>query len=176
MKPVFLLSLAVATAFAADAPYRDPGIGKVVQIAIVCKDVNACAQCWSQLLGKPAPPPRTTVPGEQANVTYRGKPSKGQGKLTFFDVGQGVALELIQPVGPDTFWKEHLDRWGEGVHHIAFKVKDLEKTIDSFTQQGMPLIQRGRFDKNNGDYCYMDSKSKLGVTVELLHWDDPAKN
>jgi methylmalonyl-CoA/ethylmalonyl-CoA epimerase len=176
MKSFLFVFLSAGITFAAEAPYRDPGIGKVVQIAIVCKDVDACAQRWSQLLGKAAPAARTTVPGDEAKVTYHGRPSKGQAKLTFFDVGQGLTLELIQPVGPDTSWKEYLDRWGEGVHHIAFKVKDLDKTIQSFDQQGMPLIQRGRFDKNNGDYCYMDSKDKLGVTVELLHWDDPAKN
>ena len=176
MKPILFVFVAAMTVFAADAPYRDPGIGRVVQIAIVCKDVNACAQRWSQLLGKPAPPARTTVPGDQAKLTYEGKPSKGQAKLTFFNVGPDLTLELIEPVGPDTFWKEHLDRWGESVHHIAFKVKDLDKTIDSFNQQGMPVIQRGRFDGNNGEYCYVDSRGKLGVAVELLHWDDPAKN
>jgi hypothetical protein len=176
MKFAVCLLLASTSALAADAPYRDPGIGKVVQIAIVCKDVNACAQHWSQLLGKPAPKPRTTLPGGEVHLTYRGKPSTGQATLTFFDVGQDLVVELIQPVGPDTHWKEFLDRNGEGVHHIAFKIRDLDKTIASFNEQGMPLIQRGRFDKNNGDYCYMDTKDKLGVTIELLHWDDPSKN
>jgi methylmalonyl-CoA/ethylmalonyl-CoA epimerase len=162
MKPIVFVLLSI-TMSAADLPYRDPGIGKVVQIAIVCKDVEACAQRWSQLLGKPAPPARTTVSGQEAKVTYHGEPSNGQAKLTFFDVGQGLTLELIQPVGPATSWKEYLDRSGEGVHHIAFKVRNLEKTIESFNQQGMPLIQRGRFDKNNGDYCYMDSQDNPGV-------------
>ena len=175
MKALFVL-FNVAVMFAQSPAYRDPGIGKVVQIAIVCKDVNACSQRWSRLLGKPAPPARTTVPGHEAKVMYHGKPSEGQGKLTFFSMGQDLTLELLEPVGPDTFWKEHLDRWGESVHHIAFKIKDLDKTIDSFNQEGMPLIQRGRFDTNNGDYCYMDTKGKLGVTIELLHWDDPSKN
>ena len=175
MKALFIL-FSTAMTFAQGPAYRDPGIGKVVQIAIVCKDVDASSQRWSRLLGKPAPPAHTTVPGHEAKVMYHGKPSEGQGKLTFFNIGQDLTLELLEPVGPDTFWKEHLDRWGEGVHHIAFKVKDLDKTIDSFHKEGMPLIQRGRFDKNNGDYCYMDTKGKLGVTVELLHWDDPSKN
>jgi hypothetical protein len=175
MKALFALFSTVVM-WAQGPTYRDPGIGKVVQIAIVYKDVDACSQSWSQLLGKPASPARTTVPGHEAKVTYRGKPSEGQGKLTFFNIGPDLTLELLEPVGPDTFWKEHPDRWGEGVHHIAFKVKDLAKTIDSFSKEGMPLFQHGRFDKNNGDYCYMDTKAKLGVTIELLHWDDPSKN
>jgi catechol 2,3-dioxygenase-like lactoylglutathione lyase family enzyme len=168
----FLLPFAAA---AQEPPHQDPGIGKIVQIAIVCKDIDACSQRWSRVLGQKAPAPRTTVPGEQARVIYRGKPSKGQVKLTFFKTGDAV-LELMQPIGPDTHWKEHLDRWGEGVHHIAFKVVDLEKTLERLKAEGMPVIHRGRFDSNDGDYVYVESKDKLGVTLELLHWDDPAKN
>ena len=156
-------------------PYQDPGIGKIAQVAIVCKDLDACSARWAKLLGQPAPPPRTTLPGREVNVMYHGKPSTGQVRLTFFKTGEAT-LELMQPVGPDTFWKEDLDRRGEGVNHIAFKVKDLEKTLEALKQQGMPLIQRGRFDSKDGDYAYVESKDKLGVTIELLHWDNPAKN
>jgi hypothetical protein len=106
---------------------------------------------------------------------YRGKPSTGQVKLTFFRTGEAT-LELMQPVGPDTHWKEHLDKFGEGVHHIAFRVKDLEKTLAGFEAEKMPVLHRGRFDSNDGDYVYVDSQDKLGVTVELLHWDNPARN
>lgn len=173
MRTVLLLLPLFAAA--QEPAYRDPGIGKIVQIAIVCKDIDACSERWSRLLGQKAPAPRITVPGEQARVMYRGKPSKGQVKLTFFKTGDAV-LELMQPVGPDTHWKEHLDKAGEGVHHIAFKVVDLDKTLESLKQQGMPVIHRGRFDSNDGDYVYVESKDKLGVTIELLHWDDPAKN
>jgi catechol 2,3-dioxygenase-like lactoylglutathione lyase family enzyme len=169
---IWLLPLAVA---AQEAAYRDPGIGKIVQIAIVCKDIDQCSERWSRLLGQKAPAPRITVPGEKARVVYRGKPSTGQVKLTFFKTGDAV-LELMQPIGPDTHWKEHLDRYGEGVHHIAFKVIDLEKTLDTLAKEGMPVIHRGRYDSNDGDYVYVESKDKLGVTIELLHWDDPARN
>jgi hypothetical protein len=35
----------------------------------------------------------------------------------------------------------------------------------------MPVTHRGRFNTHDGDYVYVDSQDKLGVTVELLHWD-----
>jgi catechol 2,3-dioxygenase-like lactoylglutathione lyase family enzyme len=151
-------------------PYIDPGMNKIVQVAIVCKDIEACSQRWARMLGQKVNPIRTTVPGREAKVLYRGKPSDGRLKLTFFNTGTAV-LELMQPVGGDTAWKEYLDRNGEGVQHIAFQVVDLEKTIQSLEQQGMPVIHRGRYDSNDGDYVYMDSQDKLGVTVELLHSD-----
>jgi len=37
-----------------------------------------------------------------------------------------VTLEVIQPVGSDTSWKQFLDTNGEGVQHIAFQVADLQ--------------------------------------------------
>jgi hypothetical protein len=166
--------LSVGFAHAQPAEYHDPGIGRIVQIAIVCKDIEACAARWATLLNQKAPPIQTTVPGRQAKVVYRGKPSDGQVKLTFFRTGEAV-LELMQPLGPDTHWKEHLDRYGEGVHHIAFRVQDLEKTVESFRRQGMAELHRGRFDKDNGTYVYVDSKDKLGVTIELLHNDEPRR-
>jgi catechol 2,3-dioxygenase-like lactoylglutathione lyase family enzyme len=143
---------------------------KIVQVAIVCKDVAACSQRWGRMLGVKAAPIRTTVPGKEAKVLYRGKPSEGQVKLTFFNTGEAV-LELMEPVGGPTSWKDQLDEHGESVQHVAFKVVDLDKTIKSLEQQGMPVIHRGRFDSNDGDYVYVDSADKLGVTVELLHWD-----
>jgi catechol 2,3-dioxygenase-like lactoylglutathione lyase family enzyme len=177
MKGIVLVMAALSAGWiSGQSPeYRDPGIGKIVQIAIVCKDVEACSARWSRLLGQPAPPPRTTVPGQQAKVIYRDKPSQGQVRLTFFKTGDAT-LELMQPIGPDTHWKEHLDQHGEGIHHIAFKVKDLDKTLEALRKEGMPVLHRGRFDSNDGDYVYVDSRGKLGVTVELLHWDDPARN
>ncbi|MDX2154415.1 MAG: VOC family protein [Bryobacteraceae bacterium] len=175
MKTLVLVLLGALGSGAQSPSYRDAGIGKIVQIAIVCKDLDACAARWSRLLGQPAPAARTTLPGKDVSVLYRGRPSDGQVKLTFFKTGDAV-LELMQPVGQGTHWKEHLEQFGEGVHHIAFRVKDLDKTLAALEAEGMPVIHRGRFDSKDGDYVYVDSKAKLGVTVELLHWDDPAKN
>ena len=151
-------------------PYVDPGMKKIVQVAIVCKDVEACSQRWSKMLGMKQSPVRTTLPGREVKLIYHGKPSDGQVKLTFYNTGQAV-LELMQPVGGDTAWKDFLDQNGEGVQHVAFQVVDLEKTIQSLERQGMPVIHRGRYDSNDGDYVYVDSRDKLGVTIELLHSD-----
>jgi methylmalonyl-CoA/ethylmalonyl-CoA epimerase len=151
-------------------PYVDPGMHKIVQVAIVCKDVDACSQRWSKMLGVKQSPVQTTLPGREVKVVFHGKPSNGQAKLAFYNTGQTV-LELVQPVGEGTAWKEFLDQNGEGVQHIAFEVQDLEKTIQSLAQQGMPVIHRGRYDENDGDYVYVDGREKLGVTLELLHTD-----
>jgi catechol 2,3-dioxygenase-like lactoylglutathione lyase family enzyme len=161
-----------AVSLAQEAPYHDPGMKNIVQVAIVCKDVEASARRWAQVLGVAPPSIKLTRPGHEVKVMYRGKPSEGQIKMAILNTGQ-AALELMQPVGGDTSWREHLDQHGESVQHIAFRVVDLERTIKALDALGMPALHRGRFDGDNGDYVYVDSQKALGVTIELLHSDPP---
>ncbi|MGE5646531.1 MAG: VOC family protein [Acidobacteriota bacterium] len=171
---IIIAAAAVLAALPATAPsqepYVDPGMKQIVQVAIVCKDIEACSQRWARMLGQKPNPIRTTLPGREVKVLYHGKPSDGRAKLTFLNTGTTV-LELMEPVGGPTAWKDFLDKNGEGVQHVAFQVEDLERTIKSLEQQGMPVIHRGRYDSNDGDYVYVDSQAKLGVTIELLHSD-----
>lgn len=166
-----LLSLLLLLPVAAQAPV-DPGMQKVVQIAIVTKNIEQSARKWAALLGMPEPKITLTRPGLEVKVVNRGKPSNGQAKLAFFNTGQ-VVLELIEPVGPDTNWKEHLDKYGESVHHIGLNVKDLNGSIKHIESLGYPVTHRGRYDKDNGTYIYFDTMKDLGVVVELLNSDPP---
>jgi catechol 2,3-dioxygenase-like lactoylglutathione lyase family enzyme len=164
------LPLAAPALRAQEPPAKDPGFEKIVQIAIVTRDIEASAKRWAALLGMPQSPITTTRPGQEVKVVYRGKPSSGQAKLTFFRTGQ-VVLELIEPVGGNTAWKEFLDQHGEGVQHIGIQVSDLEGSVRRIQQLGYPEIHRGRYDKDNGTYVYFDTMKQLGTVVELLHSD-----
>jgi methylmalonyl-CoA/ethylmalonyl-CoA epimerase len=154
----------------AQSKYQDPGLKKVIQVAIVVRDIEATSKRWSEVLGMPVPPIHTTRPGHEVKVVYRGKPSEGQAKLTFFNLGQ-VVLELIEPVGEGTSWKEFLDKKGEGVQHLGFQVVDPDKATQALEQEGMPVLHRGRYDSDDGTYIYVDSQKALGVVIELLHSD-----
>lgn len=175
MKPLALsalLAVVLLSSVPAQAP-KDPGFEKVVQIAIVTRDIRASAKRWADLLGLPEAPITTTRPGREVKVRYRGKESGGQARLTFFKAGQ-VVIELIEPVGGDTAWKEYLDQYGEGVQHIGLQVTDLEGSVQRMQQLGYEEIHRGRYDKDNGTYIYFDTMKQLGTVVELLH-SDPKK-
>ena len=161
-------------AFAQDAAWHDPGFKKVAQIAIVCKDIEASSRRWAEVLGMDAPKIAITRPGSEVKVIFRGKPSNDRAKLAFFPNGQ-VAIELIEPVGSNTSWKEELDAHGESVHHLGFQVQDLERTVRYFESKGMGVIHRGRYDKDNGDYVYVDTRKQLGVVIESLHSDATPK-
>jgi len=167
---ILLLAWASVNFSAQDTLYRDPGLQKVVQVALVCKNIEASAKRWAEVLGMEVPKVTTTRPGREVKVIYHGKPSDGRAKLAFFKMGQ-VTLELIEPVGSDTSWKYVLDKHGEGVHHLGFQVADMEKTVQTLQRLGMPEEHRGRYDKDNGAYVYFDTRKALGITIELLHSD-----
>lgn len=153
--------------------YHDPGFKKIVQVAIVVKDIEASSKLWADLLGMPVPEIRTTRPGHEVKEIYRGKPSEGQVKLSFFNLGQ-VVIELLQPVSEGTSWYEWLEKRGEGVQHLGFQVVDPDKTVAELEKAGYPVFHRGRYDSLDGDYIYHDTQDALGVVIELLH-SDPKK-
>lgn len=144
----------------------DPGIRKLAQVAIVCRDIHAAIARWSAVLGVPPPKPITTDPGSQCAMTFRGRPSDAQCHLAFFDLG-GVQLELIQPLGGDSSWQEGLDRNGEGFHHLGFHVENVEQAKANLAAQGAPELHSGTF--TGGGYVYVESAPALGVTLELLY-------
>lgn len=141
------------------------GSTTVAQIAIVVRDIEGASKRWAEILGMPIPNIIITQPGNEVNMTYRGQPSNAQAKLAFFNLGQ-VQLELIEPIGEPSTWKEALDQNGESVHHIAFWVEDMQASVDFLKQHGIPMIQRG--DMGEGQYAYFDAQDKLGVQIELL--------
>jgi len=150
--------------------YNDPGLKKVVQVAIVVRDIEKSSKLWAELLGMPVPKINTTRPGHEVKEIYRGKPSEGQVKLTFFNLGQ-VVIELLQPISEGTSWKEFLDKKGEGVQHLGFQVVDPDKTSRELEKAGYPIIHQGRYDSDDGTYIYHETLDALGVVVELLHSD-----
>jgi catechol 2,3-dioxygenase-like lactoylglutathione lyase family enzyme len=137
----------------------------VTQIGLVVRDIEKSRQAYADVFGLSVPPVILTDGLEQAHTQYRGQPSEARAKLCFFKLGQ-VSLELIEPVGEPSTWKEFLDTHGEGVHHIAFEIKGMDDKIVYLSGKGVPLIQRG--DYTGGRYAYTDGEPRLGVILELL--------
>ncbi len=141
------------------------GSTTVAQIAVVVHNIEEAAKRYSDILGLPVPNVIITQPGNDVNMTYQGQPSNAQAKLAFFNLGQ-VQLELIEPMGGNSTWQEALDRKGEGVHHIAFWVEGMQRSVDFLKDHGIPMVQRG--DMGEGQYAYFDAEQPLGLTLELL--------
>jgi catechol 2,3-dioxygenase-like lactoylglutathione lyase family enzyme len=144
------------------------GRPNVVQIGLIVRDIETTAQAYAALLGVDMPEWSLTGPVEEAHTRYRGEPTEARAKLAFFRLGN-VQIELIEPVGAPSTWREFLDAHGEGVHHIAFAVDGMQEQVTALEAQEMPLVQRG--DYTGGRYAYIDSSEQLKVILELLEND-----
>lgn len=140
----------------------------VMQVGIIVQDIEAKARAWSQVLGLPMPAIIVTDPVEQAQTEYRGQPTPARARLAFFRLGQ-VAVELIEPLGSPSTWRDQLDAHGESVHHIAFAVQGMKERLAYLAANGLPLIQKGEY--TGGRYAYVEGAATLGVILELLEHD-----
>lgn len=141
------------------------GTNLVCQIGLVVKDIEKSVAAYRDVLGLPEPRTTITDVREKAQTVYRGQPTEARAKLAFFDMGQ-VQIELIEPDGQPSTWQEVLDEKGEGVHHIAFTIKDTGKVVAYLEGKGAELVQQGQY--TGGMYSYVDTTPQLGVVLELL--------
>ncbi len=141
------------------------GTRVITQIGIIVRDIDAVSQAYADFLGVEKPDWFWTAGYDKAKTELYGKPSEARAKLAFFDMGS-VQLELIEPDENPSTWREFLDKHGEGVHHIAFVIKDTDGKIKALEQNDMSLIQKG--DYEGGRYAYIDTSRQLKVLIELL--------
>jgi catechol 2,3-dioxygenase-like lactoylglutathione lyase family enzyme len=142
----------------------------LAQVAIGVRDIDASRRRWAAVLGVDVPDILEVEAGDRVRMTYRGLPSDACVKLAFFDLG-GVQLELVEPVGEASIWKEGLDRNGEAVHHLAFWTEDMAKSAAGLNDHGVELVQRA--DMGEGQYAYFDAVEPLGCILELLESERP---
>lgn len=134
-------------------------------MAIVVRDIGRAAEQWARLLNVEKPSTIETEEWEKTRMIFKGAPSGARAKLAFFNVG-GITIELIEPIGAPSTWSEFLEQQGEGIHHIAFVVDDMEAAIEKLKSLGGTLMQRGNFE--GGSYAYIDARGSLGAIIELL--------
>ncbi len=144
-------------------------IGSLCQIGIIVKDIEKAVRTYSNLLALPVPKIMVSESQEKAHTTFRGAPTDARAKMAFFDLGQ-VTIELIEPTGGPSTWREFLENKGDGYHHIAFKVDSTEEALKNLSQEGIEVIQQG--DYPGGRYTYCAAESTPDLTIELLQDTD----
>jgi methylmalonyl-CoA/ethylmalonyl-CoA epimerase len=81
----------------------------------------------------------------------------------------GSYIQLLQPLGPDTPVGRFLDRHGEGLHHIAFAVADIEKALGHLEGEGARLIDRQPRQGGGGArIAFIHPKETAGTLIELV--------
>lgn len=89
------------------------------------------------------------------------------------DVGDGH-VELLSPLGPDTPVGKFLARQGAGLHHVAYRVTDVELALRSLSAAGMRLIdEQPRAGIRGSRVAFIHPTSTGGVLTEIV---EPAPN
>ena len=83
----------------------------------------------------------------------------------------GSQIEFIQPTDPSGGVARFIERRGEGVHHIAFEVDDLQASLDALDAHGVRLIDSAPREGLSGMIGFIHPRSTRGVLIELVDQD-----
>ncbi len=137
---------------------------KIMQIGIVVNDLEKAVKQYHKILGTGPWDVYKYAPPEMRDSTYRGKPSDWSILAAFTWLGN-IQLEIIQPLKGPSIYYEHLEKRGEGLHHIKEYVDDCQEVIKDFKQKGISVIQSGKFGL--GEFYYFDTEPLLGISFEI---------
>ncbi len=135
--------------------------GKLSHIGIVVKDVDKAAKTYADIFGVTVPQPRIVK-----NIPF--PPSYGPGKTmavkTTMITVNGASLELLQPLDGPSPWRDHLEKYGETVQHLAFAVPEWTPMVKFLESKGGKWVQG--IEQHN--FGYVDLTPQLGFTVEVM--------
>lgn len=85
-------------------------------------------------------------------------------------IGAGPArLELIEPTAPDSAIARFLERRGPGLHHVAYRVPDIDAVLARLAEAGVRLIDReARPGAHGRRVAFLHPSATAGVLVELV--------
>lgn len=126
---------------------------KVNHIGVAVKSIEAAAPFYRDVLG----------------MRFEGteEVAEQKVKVAFFAVGAS-RIELLEPTAADSPVAKFLEKNGEGVHHIAYEVADLEQTLATLKAQNIRLIdETPRCGAHGTRIAFLHPKASGGVLTEL---------
>ena len=132
---------------------------KVEHIGIAVKDLNTSNDLFQKLFGK-SHYKIESVDSEHVNTS-------------FFKVGR-TKIELLEATHEDSAIAKFLEKRGEGIHHIAFEVADIEAEMERLREEGFRLLnEKPKKGADNKLVCFVHPKTAGGVLVELCQTIKP---
>ena len=126
---------------------------KIEHIGIAVRDIDAADKLYTTLLGS-TPYKREVVESEQV-VT------------SFFRVGASK-IELVCSLNPEGVIAKFVEKKGEGIHHIAFAVEDIEAETERLKGEGFKaLFDQPKRGADNKLVMFFHPKTTGGVLIEL---------
>ncbi|MGY8933665.1 MAG: methylmalonyl-CoA epimerase [Flavobacteriales bacterium] len=126
---------------------------KIEHIGIAVKNIENATKIYTSLLG---------------SSPYKMEEVKSEGvKTSFFKTGDSK-IELLEATNPDSPIAKFIEKRGEGVHHIAFAVDDIQSEIVRLKNEGFIVLnETPKKGADNKLVVFLHPKSTAGVLVEL---------
>jgi methylmalonyl-CoA/ethylmalonyl-CoA epimerase len=126
---------------------------KIEHLGIAVKDLEKSNAIFTALLGK---------------SPYKLEEVESEGVITsFFETGESK-IELLAAAHSESPIAKFIEKKGEGIHHIAFVVKDIHQEIERLKKEGFQLINESpKRGADNKLIAFLHPKSTNGVLIEL---------
>jgi methylmalonyl-CoA/ethylmalonyl-CoA epimerase len=126
---------------------------KVEHIGVAIKNLDEAESLFERLFGKSAYK-REAVESEKVSTS-------------FFNLGE-TKIELLESENESSAISKFIDKKGEGIHHMAFEVDDIEAELSRLKKEGFQLINQSPFKgADNKLVAFIHPKSCHGILVEL---------
>ncbi len=126
---------------------------KIDHLGIAVKSIDEGKNFWTDILG----------------LKHEGSEEVAPQKVrtAFFPVGESE-VELLESTAPDGPVAKYIEKKGEGIQHVAFRVKDIEAALEELKAKGVKLIdQKPRMGAGGAKIAFLHPKATNGVLVEL---------
>lgn len=132
-------------------------VNKVDHIGIAVKDLDQALNFYENMLGLKSAGTETV---EEQKV-----------KVAFLPIGD-TEVELLESTAEDGPIARYIEKNGEGVQHIAYRVDDIEKAIAEMKEKGVRMIdEKPRYGAGGAKIAFCHPKSTFGVLIELCQRD-----
>jgi len=129
-------------------------IKKVDHIAIAVNDIDDSLKFYEGILG--LKPEKIEVVADQGV------------KAAILPAGRGSEIELIQPINTTSGVAKFLEKKGEGIHHIALVVDNVDEALKQLAAKGIELIDKQPRKGFAGRVAFLHPKSTKGILIELV--------
>ena len=80
-----------------------------------------------------------------------------------------VKIELVQPTHPDSTVGKFIEKRGEGIHHIAFRVENIDQSLKKLSSKGVNLIdKKARIGADGAKIAFIHPNDMKGVLIEFV--------
>lgn len=125
---------------------------RLEHVGIAVRDVETALETFESLLGSPP---------------YKMEEVESEGVATHFFRAGDVKIELLESMNADSSIARFLENRGEGLHHLAFEVDDLDAARDRLTARGFRLVGNARRPGADGkSIFFLHPKDTAGVLIE----------